>query len=130
MLKTGSVFSVLLSPQEPKRHLWVVILAVDKEDNAVCVNITSSTKDHFLEICSAEYPLLTQDISYANFPQARIENITKLETKIRPPLGKKCPDVSASLLKQLQEGALKSKFTPQNIKEFLKKHLKIIRKAK
>ena len=124
MLKTGSVFSVSLSPQEPKRHLWVIVLAVDEEDNAVCVNITSNTKDHFLKICSAEYPLLTQNVSYANFPQARIESIAKLETKLRPPLGKKCPDVSCSLLKQFQESALQSKYTPQNIKNFLRKHLK------
>ncbi len=125
MINTGDVFLAMLSTQEPKRHFWVVILAVNKINKTVCVNITSVTKDRTLKIYSGEYTELTQSVSYANFPQARIEDIDNLEEKIRKNIIKKKTPVPSPLLKQMQESALLSKYTPGKIKAFIREHTKL-----
>lgn len=119
-MKSGDVFSAILSPSEPKAHFWVVVVAVISEDKAVCCNITSHCFDKTTPIYSAEYSELTQDISYVNYPQARIENISSLEDKINKKMARLRPPVSKDLLKQILEGALKSKYTPNNIKLLIK----------
>lgn len=119
-MKDGDVFSAVLSPSEPKSHFWVVVLAVISEDKAVCCNITSYCFDKTTPVYSAEYSELTQDISYINYPQARIEKISSLEDKINKQVAHICPPVSKDLLKQILEGALKSKYTPNNIKLLIK----------
>ncbi|WP_178337412.1 hypothetical protein [Candidatus Avelusimicrobium facis] len=123
-MKTGEVFSTVLSPSEPKRHFWVVVLAVTSAGDLVCANITSYCFDKTTPICEAEYSLLTQPISYVNYPQMRIEKDANIEAKIKNGLAKRCHAVSKDLLKQIHAGAVRSKHTPNNIKALLKKYLK------
>lgn len=123
-MKTGDVFSAVLSPVEPKRHFWVIVLAITESNELICGNITSYCFDKTTPIHDSEYPLLTQPTSYINYPQMRIESVLSLEDKIKSGLAKKCPSVSKNLLLQIQEGALESKYTPNNIKSLLKQYLK------
>lgn len=123
-MKTGDAFSAMLSPTEPKRHFWVVVLAVLSSDEAVCCNITSFCPDKTTAIHDAEYPLLTQPTSYMNYPQICIQPVSSLEEKIKKGLARKCPPVSADLRKQIQQGAILSKYTPNYIKAFLRLHIK------
>lgn len=123
-MKAGDVFSAVLSPTEPTRHFWVVVLSISESGDLICVNITSYCFDKTTPVHNAEYPLLTQPTSYVNYPQIRIEPTSRLEEKIKNNLAKKCPSASQDLLSQIQEGSLKSKYTPNHIKSLLKHHLK------
>lgn len=108
-MKAGDVFCARLSFNEPKRHFWVVVLAITADDKAILGNITSG-----------EYGELTQDKSYLNYPKARVEAITSLQEKLkRKEIFAKKP-VSADLLKQIQEGLLRSKHTPKDIKQLFR----------
>ncbi len=119
-MKAGDVFCARLSFNEPKRHFWVVVLAITADDKAILGNITSDAFDHTLYITSGEYGELTQDKSYLNYPKARVEAITSLQEKLkRKEIFAKKP-VSADLLKQIQEGLLRSKHTPKDIKQLFR----------
>lgn len=115
-MKAGDVFCAYLSPNELKRHFWVVVLAITADNKAILSNITSSAFDRTLYITSAEYEELTQDKSYLNYPKSRVEAITSLKEKLRKKEIFAKKPVSSMLLKQIQEGLLRSKHTPRDIK--------------
>lgn len=115
-MKAGDVFCAYLSPNEPKHHFWVVVLAVTADDKVILANITSHSFDHTLYITSAEYEELTQDKSYLNYPKSRVETITSLKEKLRKKEIFSKKPVSAGVLTQIQEGLLRSKHTPRDIK--------------
>lgn len=123
-MKAGDVFCACLSPNEPKRHFWVVIVAITEDDEAILGNITSTAFDHTLYITSAEYEELTQDTSYLNYPKARVETITSLKEKLKKKEIYSKKPVSADLLRQIQEGLLRSKHTPKDIKQLFKDNCK------
>lgn len=123
-MKSGDVFLATLSPTEPKHHFWVIVLATS-QNYAVCGNITSWCVDKTTPIYEAEYKLLQQPVSYFNYPQIRLEEISKIENNIKLGIARKCPALSTSLLKQIQEGVVLSKYVPNNIKDLVKKYLKL-----
>ncbi|WP_428077735.1 hypothetical protein [Candidatus Avelusimicrobium alvi] len=123
-MNTGDVFLALLSANEPKKHFWVVVLAITKSGNAIVGDITSRCKDPSLPINDAEYECLTQPVSYFNFPEMQILPLNYLEDKLKKREMIAKPSVSESLLKQIQQGAIDSQFTPQNIKNLLRQYLK------
>ena len=123
-MKTGDVFLALLSVTEPKKHFWVIVLAITEEGTAILGNITSNSADKTLRIFQAEYECLSKKCSFFNFPEMEILPLASLEERrLKHQIIPK-PAISADLLKQIQEGAILSPHTPQNIKKILKKYLK------
>lgn len=123
-MKAGDAILAMLTPNEPKKHFWVIILAILDDNTAILGNITSGCKDHTLPIHNNEYSELTKPTSYFNYPEVRVESLQELENKLKTKQIKRLPSISCELLRQIQDGLLNSKHTPIHLKELFRLHSK------
>lgn len=110
------------------RHLWVVIYA--KDDQYVIVNLTSKKPgcDESCIIQPGEHPFVKRE-TVANYQMLR--QLNKWEATIMDSRGRgrSHQAISEQLLKRIQEGAVRSKFTKQGAKRIIKALLEPEKKA-
>ena len=120
-MRAGDVFLAMLSPGEPKRHFWVIVLSVDENSGSVLlVNISSHCFDTTTIIHNTEYEELTEDTSYVYYKGAHFRSKEDLQDKInKKQIYKKRP-LPTKLLQEIQQGILLSKHTPLSIKSMFR----------
>jgi hypothetical protein len=121
MLKCGDTFLAPKSSAE-KEHLWVIITDPDAEGKAVGVNITSlrSYSETTLVLDKGDHRFITHP-SVVNYGLAQILDIravhTAIEKKPKYFVCKSHDPCSPELLKKVQDGMLRSKQAPKDIKQ-------------
>lgn len=112
-MEVGDAF--LKVDPEKSDHLWVVIA---KSPGAVAVvNFTSRTSfspDDTCIIAKGEHPLIAHD-TIVYYQKALFVDEAALESVKGPGLVEMQDRVDDGLLRRIQEGALKSPYTPQDI---------------
>lgn len=103
-------------------HLWVVISDPDSSQRVVIANLTScrgAEDDNACLFNSGDHPFI-HHTTYVNYADARIVSLIKLEELVRLNLMKPHADVSDEFLDRIWQGATRSRFTNNEILEFLR----------
>jgi len=111
-MKIGDTFLGAL-PGET-RHLWVVITTPNDQNEVVIVNLTSRPCDETCRIQAGEHPFVKKP-TVVRYQDARLCSISLLEIACKKNLFLAHQPVSEDLLRRIQEGALKSEFTPGKV---------------
>lgn len=104
-------------------HLCI-ILCHDTEppEQCVIVNITSDAYDTTCTLDIGDHPFIER-ASYIWYRKAVITEVSKIEAGVRAGVVTRDQDISPGILRKLQQGALQSPGTSNEIKEFVKAHV-------
>ena len=119
----GLAAAILLpKPGQNVAHLWVVITEPDPATGEVIiVNLTTQRphSDTTVILQAGDHPFIKHPTA-VNFIDARIVILSLLEQAIATGTGAVHQIVEASVLKRIQDGLLRSSFTPNKIKAFFR----------
>src|SRR5260370_18578464 len=113
---------LLPRPGQDIPYLWVILTEPDSHTRrAVMVNLTTKRphSDVTLILRPGDHPFVRHEtvVSYAD---ARMVDAGQLEAAISSGLCRKHQAVDAATLKRIQEGLIKSPFTPNRIKTYVR----------
>jgi hypothetical protein len=112
---------VIQEPNSPKQHLYVLLSTPSgNPKKAVAVNVTSNAADTTVSLHKGDHPYIVKTC-YVNFKDAKEISIEPLKKAIEKGMSFAQPHFDANVLLRIQEGALRSEFTPNNIKKLLQK---------
>lgn len=126
-MQPGDTFFIP-TPDNPTRHLWIVLGPPEPDGRACCVNVTSMG-DHIadttviLEV--GDHPFIEKR-SVVNYAKAANLDIRKIEVALNDPLvprtnWKKFDCCTPQLLERVRRGLLASKHTKRAIKDQCRK---------
>ncbi|MBI1792409.1 MAG: hypothetical protein HYR60_33215 [Acidobacteria bacterium] len=121
-MQPGDTFFIP-TPDNPIRHLWIVLTEVDAEGKACCVNITGMG-DHIADTTVVlevgDHPFIEKQ-SVALFSKAARLDVARIEAEIDNPATrtnwKRFACCTPELLERVRRGLLKSKYTKRAIKD-------------
>lgn len=120
MLNPGDTF--LPKPNQIE-HLWIVLTPPREDGTAVCVNVTSwkFDRDDTVILEPGDHPFITKK-SVVHYEDARFMNLEWIEQLIaKRPNRFVCEQhhhCTRVLMERLREGLLKSKRTPNGVKDY------------
>lgn len=117
-MELGSTF-INLNPGSPD-HLWIVISPEMEDGSNIIVNL-SDAENSFDDTClveAGEHPFVRMR-SAVMYNLSRIFTLVVQETMSRNNWLQPQENVSAALLKKIQDGAFKSEYTPQKVQKLL-----------
>lgn len=122
MLRCGDAF-LMAQPRVPTRHLWIVLTEPSSDaDQMVIVNVTSLRKgaDTTVVLQPGDHPFIVKP-SVIYYAGARVVHVKNVEKGFAA--GICVPDDSCSpdLMARIQEGLLRSRFTPGAVAAFYRK---------
>ncbi len=119
----GDCFLVRHS-RSPALHLAIVCSDEFEEGTIITVNVTSKNVDTTVCIYPDEHSFITKE-SYIGYQFAEVANAKLLSEAVEQGeyFFDQEPIEDKELLREIQEGFLKSKFTPNRIKELMRKYL-------
>lgn len=119
MLSVGDTFYAK-APKSTDKHLYIIIAIREFTEDALFVNITTDNGNH--ERCCTlqrgDHPFIRHN-STVNYGDAKTSDVSKIEAAINSGLFTPDKPVSPSLLKKIQEGALRSQAFPPKYLPFI-----------
>lgn len=116
--KAGDAF-MLPRGKENIPHLHTVVLASD-QSTGLCIVVNFTTKrrgvEQTLVLDAGDHPFIKHE-SCALFSDAKVVPVSALQQGEAAGKVMRQPRFSAAVLKRIQEGMMKSSFTPQMVKE-------------
>jgi hypothetical protein len=117
MLDVGDTV-VLAKPGQQKEHLWAILTQpIPPGRQAVIVNLTTLRpgSDTTIVLQPGEHPFISHP-TVVFYADARIVNVTTIQEGLRQGLFRQHSAFAPAVLKRIQEGLLRSPFTPAKIK--------------
>lgn len=115
--------SVLLpKPGQDIPHLWVILTEPEPgTGRAVIVNLTTKRphSDVTVVLQPGDHPFVQHE-TVVNYSDARMVETRRLEAAILSGLCRRHQSLDARILKRIQDGLLKSPFTPNKIKTYFR----------
>ena len=104
-------------------HLWVIATEPNKDGQFAIVSLTSlkGNKDQTVVLRDGEHPFIKHD-TCVHYSATDIIDSTMLEAQLACGEARLHHNLSADLLKLVQDGFLASTFTKYRIIDFVKKH--------
>ena len=124
-MQAGDTFFIP-TPDNPIRHLWIVLTGPDPNGRAVCVNVTS-LGDHIADttvvLDMGDHPFLEKR-SVVLYAKAALLDIRAIEAVLGNPDSRskwrQFDPCSPELLERVRRGLLASKHTKRAIKDYCK----------
>ena len=120
-LRSGDTFFIP-TPDNPTRHLWIVLTERDAAGKAYCVNVTGMgdhIADTTLILEVGDHPFIEKQ-SVLLYSKAALLDVCTIETELSNPRSrtnwKQFEPCSAELLERVRRGLLASKHTKNAIK--------------
>jgi hypothetical protein len=105
-------------------HLWVIISHPTQDNKVACVNFTTNRTwaDDTCVVQSGEHKDIRHE-SVIAYKRAKLRSQSTIEEQLRNGTFLATDPVSAELLQRIQEGALNSIDTPQNVQSIVRQSL-------
>lgn len=113
---------LLPKPGQPIPHLWVVLTKPDGAPlQIIIVNLTTKreTSDLTVVLDRGDHPFIKHP-TVVNYSDARFVEVSLLEQAVNRRYFRQHSPFTPAVLKKIQQGLLKSPFTPLKIKHYCK----------